>query len=84
MPGECRVRDSSRAPIPQVHWAAMAPNPKLQRGVETVIRVLAPPLDLLLAVGDRVARVLAPGNPDQLLARMPREGDAAPRGLRDR
>jgi hypothetical protein len=62
----------------------MAPNPQLQRGVETVIRVLAPPLDLLLAVGDRVARVLAPADPDQVLARMPREGDAAPRGLRSR
>jgi len=60
----------------------MAPNPKLQRGVDGVIRVLAPPLDLLLAVGDLVARVLAPANPDHALARMPREGDAAPRGLR--
>jgi hypothetical protein len=60
----------------------MAPNPKLQRGVDLVIRALAPPLDLLLAVGDRVARVVAPGDPDDVLARMPREGDAAPRGLR--
>jgi len=84
MRGECRVRDSSRALIPQVHWAAMAPNPKLQRGVDAVIRVLAPPLDLLLAVGDRVASVLAPATPDHVLARMPREGDAAPRGLRGR
>ncbi len=49
-----------------------------------MIRVLAPPLDLLLAVGDRVARVLAPADRDQALARMPREGDAAPRGLRGR
>ena len=49
-----------------------------------MIRVLAPPLDLLLAVGDRVARVVAPADPDHVLARMPREGDAAPRGLRGR
>lgn len=75
MRGECN---------PTLHSAPMAPNPKLQRGVEAVIRLLAPPLDLLLAVGDRVARVLAPADPDQVLARMPREGDAAPRGLRGR
>ncbi len=84
MQGESRVHDAPRAVIPQVHCASMAPNPKLQRGVDVVIRVLAPPLDLLIAVGDRIARVLAPGDPDHVLARMPREGDAAPRGLRDR
>jgi len=62
----------------------MAPNPKLQRRVDAVIRVLAPPLDLLLAVGDRVARVLAPADPDYVPARMPRDGAVAPRGLKGR
>jgi hypothetical protein len=68
-----------------VHSGAMPaspPNPRLQRGVETMIRVISPPLDLLLAVGDRVARVLAPGDPDYVPARLRHDGESAPRGLR--
>jgi hypothetical protein len=52
--------------------------------VEIVIRLLAPPLDLVLAVGERVARVLTPPDPDYVAPRMARDGDNAPRGLRDR
>jgi hypothetical protein len=62
----------------------MAPNPQLSKRVEAVIRVLAPPLDLLLAVGERVARVLAPADPEYVPARMPLDGESAPRGLRGR
>lgn len=46
-----------------------------------MIRVIAPPLDLLLAVSERVARALAPSDPDYALARLPHEGESAPRGL---
>jgi hypothetical protein len=52
--------------------------------VEAGIRVLAPFLDLLLLVGDRVSRLLERDDPDYVLARMPTEGGSAPRGLRDR
>jgi hypothetical protein len=61
--------------------SASPPNPRLQRSVETMIRVISPPLDLLLAVGDRVARVLAPSDPGYVPARLPHEGESAPRGL---
>jgi hypothetical protein len=46
--------------------------------------VLSPLLDLMLAVGDRVSRVLEPDDPDYALARMEYEGESAPRGLRTR
>jgi hypothetical protein len=64
--------------------AAPAPNLQTRKRVEIVIRVLEPPLNLLLAVGERVARVLAPGDPDYVPARMARDGESAPRGLRGR
>ena len=60
---------------------ASPPNPRLHRTVETFIRLASPPLDLLLTVGDRVARVLAPSDPDYVPARLPHEGESAPRGL---
>jgi hypothetical protein len=50
--------------------------------VEAGIRVLAPFLDLLLFVGERVSRVLERDDPDYIPARMAAEGDGAPRGLR--
>ena len=53
----------------------------LRQRVERVISVLAPLLDLLLAVGDRVSRVLDPDDPDYVPPRMARHGDSAPRGL---
>ena len=50
--------------------------------IELAIRVAEPLLDLLLFVGDRVARVLEPDDADYVPARMAREGESAPRGLR--
>jgi hypothetical protein len=50
--------------------------------VETFIRIVSPPLDVLLAVGDRVARVLSPSDPDYVPARIAPDGESAPRGLR--
>jgi hypothetical protein len=60
------------------------PNVALRRRIETAIRVFEPPLNLMLAVGDRISYVLAPRDPDLVPARMPRDGEAAPRGLRER
>jgi hypothetical protein len=64
--------------------AGSAPNPVLRGRIETVIRVLSPLLDLIIAVGDRVSRVLEPDDPDYVPPRMPSEGESAPRGLRPR
>jgi hypothetical protein len=55
----------------------------LRARVETMIRVLAPFLDLVLAVGERVSRVLEPDDPEHVPARMRYEGESAPRGLRN-
>ena len=60
------------------------PNPVLRRRIELAIRVVSPLLDLMLAVGDRVSRVLDREDPDYLPARMPGAGESAPRGLRPR
>lgn len=45
-----------------------------------MIRALAPLLDLVIAAGDRASRVLERGE-RQELARLPHEGELAPRGL---
>jgi hypothetical protein len=60
------------------------PNPALRRRIEIGLRLLSPVLDLTLLVGDRVSRVLEHDDPDYVPARMPHEGEAAPRGLRRR
>jgi hypothetical protein len=60
------------------------PNPVLRARIETMIRLASPLLDLVLFVGDRVSRVLEPEDPDYVPARMPHDGDSAPRGLRSR
>jgi hypothetical protein len=62
---------------------SQAPNAALRARVETLIRTFAPLLDLVLAVGDRVSRVLDPGDPDYVPARLTYEGESAPRGLRN-
>jgi hypothetical protein len=62
--------------------AAGTPNIVLRRRIETAIRVLAPVLDLMLAAGDRISRVLEREDPGYTLARMQHEGESAPRGLR--
>jgi hypothetical protein len=59
---------------------ATAPNPKLQARIETMIRAVAPLLDLVIAAGDRASRMLERGE-RQELARLPHDGDLAPRGL---
>jgi hypothetical protein len=56
-------------------------NPAVLRRVERVIGVLAPMLDLLLAAGERISRVLEPDDPYYAPARMQRIGESAPRGL---
>jgi hypothetical protein len=56
-------------------------NVKLQGRIETVIRVLAPLLDVVIAAGDRASRVLERGEREEL-ARLPHDGELAPRGLR--
>ncbi len=62
----------------------MAPG-SAQRGrggrIVTLIRIASPVLDLVLAVGDRVSRLLEPDDPAYVPARMPGEGESAPRGL---
>jgi hypothetical protein len=63
---------------------ASTPNVKLRRRIETVIRILAPGLDLMLAIGDRLSRGLEPDDPEYVPARMAHEGESAPRGLRPR
>lgn len=60
------------------------PNPVLRGRIETGIRIVSPLLDLLLAVGDRVSRVLERDDPEYVAARMPSEAESAPRGLRPR
>lgn len=61
-----------------------APNLALRGRIEAAIRVVSPLLDLLLAMGDRVSRVLERDDPEYVPARMPYEGESAPRGLRPR
>jgi hypothetical protein len=60
---------------------ASGTDPVLLRRVERVIALLAPALDLLLAVGDGVSRVLEPDDPYYTPARMRHAGESAPRGV---
>jgi hypothetical protein len=60
------------------------PNAALTRRIETAIWIVSPLLDLVLVVGDRVARLLERDDPNYVPARMPYEGETAPRGLRPR
>jgi hypothetical protein len=61
--------------------SASRTDPVLLRRVERVIALLATALDLLIAVGDRVSRILEGDDPDCARARMRTSGAAAPRGL---
>jgi hypothetical protein len=56
-------------------------DPIMLRRVERLIGALAPMLDLLLAVGERISRVLEPDDPYYAPPRMQRVGESAPRGL---
>jgi hypothetical protein len=64
--------------------SASSPNPVLRGRIEFAIRVASPFLDLMLAAGDRLSRLLVADDPDYVPARMPSEGEAAPRGLSPR
>jgi hypothetical protein len=59
-------------------------SPVLRARIETMIRIASPLLDLILLVGDRVSRVLEADDPTYVPARMPHDGESAPRGLRPR
>jgi hypothetical protein len=63
---------------------AGTPNLALRGRIETAIRIASPMLDLLLAVGERVSRVLERDDPAYVPARMRTDGESAPRGLRPR
>jgi hypothetical protein len=56
-------------------------DPVLLRRVERVIALPAPALDVLLAVGERVSRVLEPDDRSYAPARMRPADEAAPRCL---
>jgi len=56
-------------------------NPVVRARIETMIRIASPLLDLILFVGDRVSRVLESDDPTYVPARMPHDGESAPRGL---
>ena len=62
--------------------AGPAPNPILRGRIETMIRLVSPLLDLTLAVGDRVSRLLERDDPEYAPARLHHDGESAPRGLR--
>lgn len=64
--------------------AQTQPNPVLRRRIELAIAIAAPVLDLMLAVGDRVSRVLSPGESEPVTVRLPHAGEHAPRGLPSR
>jgi hypothetical protein len=47
--------------------------------VETAIRLMAPALDLVLAVGDRVSRIVERDDPEYYPPRVGRRSDGTPR-----
>lgn len=57
------------------------PNPRLRTAVEAMIRVAGPGLDLLLAVGDGLSRVLDRSDRGYATVRLQHEGESAPRGI---
>jgi hypothetical protein len=63
---------------------ATPPNAALRGRIELAIRVASPFLDLMLAAGDRLSRLITSADPDYVPARMPSEGESAPRGLTSR
>jgi hypothetical protein len=51
--------------------------------VETLIRLMAPALDVVLAVGDRVSRVVERDDPEYYPPRVARRSDGSPRPPED-
>lgn len=56
-------------------------NPRLRGALEVMIRLAGPSLDLALAAGERISRVLARDDPGYALVRMEDTGRSAPRSL---
>jgi hypothetical protein len=61
--------------------AASTPNLRVRGGLEAVLRVSGPVLDLLLVAGDRVSRVLERRDRGYVMVRMQHDGRSAPRSL---
>jgi hypothetical protein len=60
--------------------AALSPDQlRTRRRIESVIRVMAPALDVMLAVGDRVSRIFERDDIDYYLPRAHREEAPPPR-----
>jgi hypothetical protein len=55
---------------------------RTRRRVETVIRVMAPALDLVLAVGDRVSRIVERDDPEYYPPRVERGPQGTARAVR--
>ena len=58
-----------------------ASQPRTGGRIEMLIRLTAPLLDLMLAVGERLSRIVEPEDVDYVPARMFGDGKSAPRGL---
>ena len=52
---------------------------RTRRRVESVIRLMAPALDAVLAVGERVSRIVEPDDVEYYPPRPPRERSAPPK-----
>jgi hypothetical protein len=63
-----------------VRVAALTPDQlRTRRRVETVIRLVAPALDMVLAVGDRVSRIVERDDPEYYPPRVERGPEGSPR-----
>jgi hypothetical protein len=51
---------------------------RTRRRVESLIRLMAPGLDLLLAAGDRLSRIVERDDPEYYPPRVTRGGDSVP------
>jgi hypothetical protein len=57
---------------------------RTRRRVETVIRLMAPALDVVLAVGDRVSRIVERDDPEYYPPRVERGPEGAPQRVTGR
>ena len=65
--------------------APLAPGQlRTRRRVESVIRLMAPALDVVLAVGDRVSRIVERDDPEYYAPRVGRSAEDALRAAGDR
>jgi hypothetical protein len=61
--------------------AASSPNVRFRGALEAVLRLTGPALDLMLATGDRVSRVLERRDDGYGIVRLEHGGRSAPRSL---